>query len=44
MMADRDSSFSLAMEGRDAMARAIAENPADLGACEGLMRFYAKAP
>jgi tetratricopeptide (TPR) repeat protein len=44
LMADRDSSFTLAMEGRDAMARAIAENPADLGACEGLMRFYAKAP
>jgi tetratricopeptide (TPR) repeat protein len=44
MMADRDSSFSLAMEGRDAMERAVAANPADLGACEGLMRFYAKAP
>jgi tetratricopeptide (TPR) repeat protein len=44
MMADRDNSFSLAMEGRDAMSRAVAANPADLGACEGLMRFYAKAP
>jgi tetratricopeptide (TPR) repeat protein len=44
LMADRDSSFSLAMEGRDAMSRAIAANPADLAACEGLMRFYATAP
>jgi tetratricopeptide (TPR) repeat protein len=44
LMADRDSSFSLALEGRDAMTRAIAANPADLAACEGLMRFYAKAP
>ena len=44
LMADRDSSFSLAMEGRDDMERAIAAKPADLGACEGLMRFYAKAP
>jgi tetratricopeptide (TPR) repeat protein len=44
LMADRDSSFSLALEGRDAMTRAIAEKPGDLEACEGLMRFYAKAP
>jgi cytochrome c-type biogenesis protein CcmH/NrfG len=44
MLADRDSSFSLALEGRDAMSRAVAANPSDLGACEGLMRFYAKAP
>src|SRR5665213_2794314 len=44
LMADRDSSFSLALEGRDAMSRAIAANPDDLEACEGLMRFYAKAP
>jgi tetratricopeptide (TPR) repeat protein len=44
LMADRDSSLSLAMEGRDDMERAIAARPADLGACEGLMRFYAKAP
>jgi tetratricopeptide (TPR) repeat protein len=44
LLADRDSSFSLALEGRDAMSRAIAANPADLAACEGLMRFYAKAP
>jgi tetratricopeptide (TPR) repeat protein len=44
LVADRDNSFSLALEGRDAMTRAIAENPRDLEACEGLMRFYAKAP
>ena len=44
LIADRDNSFSLALEGRDAMARAIAEDPGDLEACEGLMRFYAKAP
>ena len=44
LAADRDNSFSLALEGRDAMTRAIAENPRDLEACEGLMRFYAKAP
>jgi hypothetical protein len=44
LLADRDSSFSLALEGRDAMTRAIAANPGDLAACEGLMRFYAKAP
>jgi cytochrome c-type biogenesis protein CcmH/NrfG len=44
LIADRDNSLSLAMEGRDAMTRAIAQDPADLEACEGLMRFYAKAP
>jgi len=44
LLADRDSSFSLALEGRDAMTRAIAANPGDLAACEGLMRFYARAP
>jgi tetratricopeptide (TPR) repeat protein len=44
LMADRDNSFSLALEGRDAMTRAIAANPGDLEAAEGLMRFYAKAP
>ena len=44
LMADRDNSFSLALEGRDGMTRAIAANPGDLEACEGLMRFYAKAP
>jgi tetratricopeptide (TPR) repeat protein len=44
LLADRDNSFSLAMEGRDGMTRAFAANPADLEAAEGLMRFYAKAP
>lgn len=44
MMADRDSSFSLALEGRDAMARAVEGDPANIGACDGLMQFYAKAP
>lgn len=44
LLADRDNSLGLAMEGRDAMTRAIAENPADLESIEGLMQFYAKAP
>jgi hypothetical protein len=44
LMADRDSSFSLALEGRDGMVRAIEEKPGDIEAMEGLMRFYAKAP
>jgi Flp pilus assembly protein TadD len=44
LMADRDSSFSLAMEGREAMTRAVASKPDDLDACDGLMKFYAKAP
>jgi tetratricopeptide (TPR) repeat protein len=44
LMADRDNSLALAMEGRDGMTRAVAANPQDVEACEGLMRFYAKAP
>jgi tetratricopeptide (TPR) repeat protein len=44
LLADRDNSLGLALEGRDAMARAIAMNPSDLEAREGLMRFCAKAP
>jgi tetratricopeptide (TPR) repeat protein len=44
LLADRDSSLSLAFEGRDAMTRAIAGNPGDMDAREGLMEFYAKAP
>jgi tetratricopeptide (TPR) repeat protein len=44
LMADRDGSFSLALEGRDAMTRAIAANPGDLEARDGLVQFYAKAP
>jgi hypothetical protein len=44
MMADRDNSLSLALEGSADMARAIDANPGDLEAREGLMQFYAKAP
>jgi tetratricopeptide (TPR) repeat protein len=44
LLADRDNSLGLALDGRDAMARAIAMNPSDLDAREGLMRFCAKAP
>jgi len=44
LMADRDKSLRLAVEGRDAMAKAVAMNPADLDACDGLMRFCATAP
>jgi len=44
LIAGRDSSFGLALEGRDAMARAVAMNPSDLDACDGLMRFCAQAP
>ena len=44
LMADRDNSLPLAVEGRDAMTRAIAADPGDIDAREGLMRFYAKAP
>jgi predicted Zn-dependent protease len=43
-MADRDKSFSLALEGRDAMTRSIAADPSDLDGREGLMQFYAQAP
>jgi Flp pilus assembly protein TadD len=43
-MADRDNSFSLALEGRDAMTRVVAADPSNIEACEGLMRFFAKAP
>jgi tetratricopeptide (TPR) repeat protein len=43
-LADRDSSLAMALEGRDAMTRAIAANPQDLEAREALMEFYAKAP
>ena len=44
LLADRDSSLTLAIEGRNAMTRAIAQNPSDLDAREGLMTFYARAP
>jgi tetratricopeptide (TPR) repeat protein len=44
LMAGRDSSLQLALEGRNAMRRAIDGDPTNIEACEGLMRFYAKAP
>jgi tetratricopeptide (TPR) repeat protein len=44
LIADRDNSFVAALEGRNAMVKAIAMNPADLDARDGLMQFYAKAP
>lgn len=44
LLADRDSSFSMALAGRGAMVKAVGLNPADLDAREGLMEFYAKAP
>jgi tetratricopeptide (TPR) repeat protein len=44
LMADRDNSLSLALEGRSDMERAIQANPGDLDARDGLMQFYAKAP
>jgi tetratricopeptide (TPR) repeat protein len=44
LMADRDNSLGLALEGSGDMERAIAMNPGDLAAREGLMQFYAKAP
>jgi len=43
-MADRDKSLGLALDGRDAMTRAIAADPSDLDGREGLMQFYAQAP
>jgi tetratricopeptide (TPR) repeat protein len=44
LLADRDNSLGLALEGSRDMARAIEENPGDLEAREGLMQYYAKAP
>jgi len=44
LLADRDNSLSFALEGRDSMIKAIALNPADLDARDGLMEFYARAP
>jgi Flp pilus assembly protein TadD len=44
LMAERDNSLQLAMEGRNAMRRAIDADPTNIEACEGLMRFYAEAP
>lgn len=44
LIADRDSSFVIAVEGREAMAKAIALDPGDVEAREGMMQFCAKAP
>jgi tetratricopeptide (TPR) repeat protein len=44
LIADRERSFTYAVRGRDAMGKAIALNPANLDAREGLMKFYAQAP
>jgi tetratricopeptide (TPR) repeat protein len=44
LIADRDSSFVIAVEGREAMTKAIAMDPGDVEAREGLMQFCAKAP
>ena len=44
LLADRDSSYSMAQEGRDSMVRAVELDPGDLEAREGLMKFYAQAP
>ncbi|HEX3728706.1 MAG TPA: hypothetical protein VHV47_02800 [Opitutaceae bacterium] len=43
-IADRRRSLSYASRGRKAMLRAIALDPNDLDAREGLMRFFAEAP
>jgi tetratricopeptide (TPR) repeat protein len=44
LIADRDHSIAFALEGRDAMTKAISMDPDDLDAYDGLMEFYAKAP
>ena len=44
LLADRDSSFTMALAGRNAMVKAVGLDPADLDAREGLMEYYAKAP
>lgn len=44
LLADRDNSLGMALEGRDSMTQAVAENPSDLEAREALVEFYAKAP
>ncbi|HVW20191.1 MAG TPA: tetratricopeptide repeat protein [Opitutaceae bacterium] len=43
-IADRRRSLAYANRGRKAMERAIALDPDDLDAREGLMRFFAEAP
>jgi tetratricopeptide (TPR) repeat protein len=44
LLADRDRSLSYGIEGRDAMAKAVTLNPADIDASWGLMLFCAQAP
>jgi tetratricopeptide (TPR) repeat protein len=44
MLADRDRSYHFAVTGRDSMIKAIALNPDNLPARDGLMQFYARAP
>ena len=44
LLADRNDSLGLALEGSRDMARAIEMNPDDMEARDGLMQFYAKAP
>ena len=43
-MADKHHSFTFATRGRNAMERAIALDPNNLDARQGLMQFYARAP
>jgi tetratricopeptide (TPR) repeat protein len=44
LLADRDNSLTLALEGKDGMEKALAMDPTDTGAREALIEFYAKAP
>jgi len=44
LLADRNDSLGLALEGSRDMAKAIEMNPEDMEARDGLMQFYAKAP
>ena len=44
LLADRDHSYRYAIRGRDSMIKAIALDPGDLPARDGLMQFYARAP
>jgi tetratricopeptide (TPR) repeat protein len=43
-LADRTRSLSLATRGREAMEKAVALDPDDLDAREGLYQFYSRAP
>jgi tetratricopeptide (TPR) repeat protein len=43
-LADRHHSFSFATRGRNAMEKAVALDPGNLEARQGLMQFYARAP